>query len=131
MGNWGEEKLERTWELAGLRRGEHFEAQQAFKGEDGQRLLPDFVVYLPQKKHVVIDSKVSLVDYERAFSAEDDATRTLALTAHAGAVKRHIDQLSGKDYSNLAGLQIPDYESIFMLVNAADIHISRTLHHVF
>ena len=62
VGNWGEAQLERTLELAGLRRGEHFEAQQAFKGEDGQRMLPDFVIFLPQDKHIVIDSKVSLVD---------------------------------------------------------------------
>ena len=131
VGNWGEEQLERTLELAGLRRGEHFEAQQAFKGEDGQRLLPDFVVYLPQKKHVVIDSKVSLVDYERAFSAEDDATRTLALTAHAGAVKRHIDQLSCKDYANLAGLQSPDFVLMFMPVEPAYIEIMRTHRDLF
>jgi DNA recombination protein RmuC len=131
VGNWGEEQLERTLELAGLRRGEHFEAQQAFKGKDGQRLLPDFVVYLPQKKHVVIDSKVSLVDYERAFSAEDDATRTLALTAHAGAVKRHIDQLSGKDYANLAGLQSPDFVLMFMPVEPAYIEIMRTHRDLF
>ena len=88
MGNWGEAQLERTLELAGLRRGEHFEAQQAFKGEDGQRMLPDFVIFLPQDKHIVIDSKVSLVDYERAITAEDDSERTQSLAAHAAAVKR-------------------------------------------
>ena len=88
VGNWGEAQLERTLELAGLRRGEHFEAQQAFKGEDGQRMLPDFVIFLPQDKHIVIDSKVSLVDYERAITAEDDSERTQSLAAHAAAVKR-------------------------------------------
>lgn len=131
VGNWGETQLERTLELAGLRRGEHYEAQQAFKGDDGQRLLPDFVIYLPQKKHVVIDSKVSLVDYERAFTAEDDGARSQHLSAHANAVKRHIDQLSDKDYGNLAGLQSPDFVLMFMPVEPAYIEIMRTQRDLF
>ncbi|MBL6703377.1 MAG: DNA recombination protein RmuC [Pseudomonadales bacterium] len=131
VGNWGETQLERTLELAGLRRGEHYEAQQAFKGDDGQRLLPDFVIYLPQKKHVVIDSKVSLVDYERAITAEDDGARSQHLTAHANAVKRHIDQLSDKDYGNLAGLQSPDFVLMFMPVEPAYIEIMRTQRDLF
>ena len=131
VGNWGETQLERTLELAGLRRGEHYEAQQAFKGDDGQRLLPDFVIYLPQKKHVVIDSKVSLVDYERAITAEDDGARSQHLSAHANAVKRHIDQLSDKDYGNLAGLQSPDFVLMFMPVEPAYIEIMRTQRDLF
>jgi DNA recombination protein RmuC len=131
VGNWGEAQLERTLELAGLRRGEHFEAQQAFKGEDGQRLLPDFVIFLPQDKHIVIDSKVSLVDYERAITAEDESTRSQCLTAHANAVKRHIDQLSDKDYANLAGIQSPDFVLMFMPVEPAYIEIMRTNRDLF
>ena len=131
VGNWGEAQLERTLELAGLRRGEHFEAQQAFKGEDQQRMLPDFVIFLPQDKHIVIDSKVSLVDYERAITAEDDSERTQSLAAHAAAVKRHIDQLSEKDYANLAGLQSPDFVIMFMPVEPAYIEIMRTQRDLF
>ena len=131
VGNWGEAQLERTLELAGLRRGEHFEAQQAFKGEDGQRMLPDFVIFLPQDKHIVIDSKVSLVDYERAITADDESERTQSLAAHAAAVKRHIDQLSEKDYANLAGLQSPDFVLMFMPVEPAYIEIMRTQRDLF
>lgn len=131
VGNWGEAQLERTLELAGLRRGEHYEAQQAFKGEDGQRLLPDFVIFLPQDKHIVIDSKVSLVDYERAITTDDEAVRTQSLAAHANAVKRHIDQLSDKDYANLAGLQSPDFVLMFMPVEPAYIEIMRANRDLF
>jgi DNA recombination protein RmuC len=131
VGNWGEAQLERTLELAGLRRGEHYEAQQAFKGEDGQRLLPDFVIFLPQDKHIVIDSKVSLVDYERAITTDDEAVRTQSLAAHANAVKRHIDQLSDKDYANLAGLQSPDFVLMFMPVEPAYIEIMRANRELF
>ena len=131
VGNWGEAQLERTLELAGLRRGEHYEAQQARKGEDGQRLLPDFVIFLPQDKHIVIDSKVSLVDYERAVTTDDDTIRTQSLSAHANAVKRHIDQLSDKDYGNLAGLQSPDFVLMFMPVEPAYIEIMRANRDLF
>lgn len=131
VGNWGEAQLERTLELAGLRRGEHYEAQQAFKGEDGQRLLPDFVIFLPQEKHIVIDSKVSLVDYERAITTDDEAMQAQFLAAHANAVKRHIDQLSDKDYANLAGLQSPDFVLMFMPVEPAYIEIMRANRDLF
>jgi len=131
VGNWGEAQLERTLELAGLRRGEHYEAQQARKGADGQRLPPDFVIFLPQDKHIVIDSKVSLVDYERAVTTDDDTIRTQSLSAHANAVKRHIDQLSDKDYGNLAGLQSPDFVLMFMPVEPAYIEIMRANRDLF
>ena len=94
-------------------------------------MLPDFVIFLPQDKHIVIDSKVSLVDYERAITAEDDSERTQSLAAHAAAVKRHIDQLSEKDYANLAGLQSPDFVLMFMPVEPAYIEIMRTQRDLF
>ena len=125
VGNWGEAQLERTLELAGLRRGEHYESQKSFKVDDGDRLQSDFIVYLPQDKHIVIDSKVSLVDYERAIAASDDLERTAALKGHAQAVKNHIDQLSSKDYANLPGLQSPDFVLMFMPVEPAFIEIMR------
>ena len=93
VGNWGEAQLEKTLELAGLRRGEHYDAQVAVKDEHGDRHLPDFVIRLPEGKNLVIDSKMSLVDYERAVTAETDPERTSALDAHAKAVKNHIDAL--------------------------------------
>lgn len=125
VGNWGEAQLERTLELAGLRRGEHYESQKSFKDDDGDRLQPDFVVYLPQNKHIVIDSKVSLVDYERAIAADDELERVAALKSHAQAVKNHIDQLSSKDYANLPGLESPDFVLMFLPVEPAYIEIMR------
>ena len=73
VGNWGEAQLEKTLELAGLRRGEHFDAQVAFRDERGDKYLPDFIIRLPEGKNLIVDSKVSLVDYERAVAA---ATRS-------------------------------------------------------
>ena len=94
-------------------------------------MLPDFVIFLPQDKHIVIDSKVSLVDYERAITTDDEAVRTQSLAAHANAVKRHIDQLSDKDYANLAGLQSPDFVLMFMPVEPAYIEIMRANRDLF
>ena len=125
VGNWGEAQLEKTLELAGLRRGEHYDAQVAVKDERGDRHLPDFVIRLPEGKNLVIDSKVSLVDYERAVTAETDAERTTALEAHAKAVKNHIDALSAKDYANLPGMESPDFVLMFMPVEPAFIEIMR------
>src|SRR3546814_3641247 len=98
-GNWGEVQLERTLQLAGLAKVDHYESQARFKDGQGNNRQPDFVVKLPDQKHIVIDSKVSLVDYDRALAAETDAETQAALDAHVKAVRNHIDDLSRKDYS--------------------------------
>ena len=131
VGNWGEAQVEKTLELAGLRRGEHFDAQIAVKDERGDRHLPDFIIRLPEGKNLVIDSKVSLVDYERAVTAESDADRTTALDAHAKAVRHHIDALSAKDYANLPGMDSPDFVLMFMPVEPAYIEVMRRHRELF
>ena len=124
-GNWGEAQLERTLELAGLQAGEHYESQTAFRDEEGKRKLPDFVIKLPDSKSLVIDSKVSLVDYDRAIAAETDEERTEALNAHAQAVRNHIDDLSSKDYANLPGIGSPDFVLMFMPIEPAYIEAMK------
>jgi DNA recombination protein RmuC len=124
-GNWGEAQLERTLELAGLQAGDHYESQAAFKDEDGKRKLPDFVIRLPDDKNLVIDSKVSLVDYDRAIASETDEERTTALNAHAQAVRNHIDDLSSKDYANLPGIGSPDFVLMFMPIEPAYIEAMK------
>jgi DNA recombination protein RmuC len=124
-GNWGEAQLERTLELAGLQAGEHFESQTVFKDDDGKRKLPDFVIKLPDGKSLIIDSKVSLIDYDRAIAAETDELRTEALSAHAQAVRNHIDDLSSKDYVNLPGIGSPDFVLMFMPIEPAYIEAMK------
>ena len=124
-GNWGEAQLERTLELAGLQPGDHYETQAAFRDEEGKRKLPDFVIKLPDTKNLVIDSKVSLVDYDRAIAAETDEARTEALNAHAQAVRNHIDDLSTKDYANLPGIGSPDFVLMFMPIEPAYIEAMK------
>lgn len=120
-GNWGEIQLERTLELAGLVKGDHYDAQLRFQDTEGQNRHPDFVIKLPDDKHMVIDSKVSLVDYDRALSAATDAERDAALEAHVKAVRNHIDDLSRKDYSNLIGMRSPSFVLMFMPIESAYI----------
>lgn len=124
-GNWGEAQLERTLELAGLQPGDHYETQAAFKDDDGKRKLPDFLIKLPDEKNLVIDSKVSLVDYDRAIAADTDEERTEALNAHAQAVRNHIDDLSSKEYANLPGLGSPDFVLMFMPIEPAYIEAMK------
>lgn len=127
VGNWGEAQLERTLELAGLTAGVHYDAQASFRDETGQRLVPDFVIRLPEGKNLVVDSKVSLVDYESAVAAETDAEREAALTRHANAVKAHIDSLASKDYAQLPSMASPDFVMMFMPVEPAYIEVMK--HH--
>jgi DNA recombination protein RmuC len=124
-GNWGEAQLERTLELAGLQAGEHYDTQASFKDDDGKRKLPDFVIRLPDDKNLVIDSKVSLVDYDRAIAADTDEQRTEALNAHAQAVRNHIDDLASKDYVNLPGIGSPDFVLMFMPIEPAYIEAMK------
>jgi len=119
QGNWGEMILERILETSGLREGKEFAREQSFTGEDGRRLRPDVVVYMPGDKQVIIDSKVSLTDYERAISASDAEKRKAALVAHLRSLKSHIQSLSSKNYEHLPNVHTPDYVLMFVPIEGA------------
>lgn len=130
-GNWGEMQLESALQTAGLLKDEHYVAQPYFRDEKGNRRHPDFVVKLPDSRHIVIDSKVSLVDYERAVSAETPQETESALREHVKAVRRHIDDLSRKDYSNLPDINSPSLVLMFMPIEPAYIEALRQDREIF
>jgi DNA recombination protein RmuC len=121
MGNWGEVVLQRILENSGLREGHEYETQSHYKNEKGQRFLPDVIVHLPQDKNIIIDSKVSLVAYERFFNSDNIAEQKEALKAHALSVRQHIKGLAKKDYQNLIGANSLDYVLLFVAVEPAFI----------
>ena len=119
QGNWGEMILQRILESSGLREGHEFIREQSFTGEDGKRLRPDVVIYMPGNKQVIIDSKVSLTDYERAVSSSDSGVQKAALTAHLRSLKSHIQGLSNKRYDHLPEVNCPDYVLMFVPIEGA------------
>lgn len=119
QGNWGEMILERILESSGLREGREFVREQSFTDEEGRRLRPDVVVYMPGDKQVIIDAKVSLTDYERAVSAGSDAVKQTAVVAHLRSLKEHIKALAGKRYDHLPGVNVPDYVLMFIPIEGA------------
>lgn len=119
QGNWGEMILEKVLEQSGLRKGIEYETQGAFRDEENKLFKPDVIIRLPENKDVVVDSKVSLLAYEKYCATEDDQERIDALKAHTKAVREHIKGLSGKDYSALKGLRSLDFVLLFMPIEAA------------
>lgn len=118
-GNWGEAVLARVLEASGLREGHEFDVQQSLRNEEGARLQPDVIVKLPQDRFVIIDSKLSLVAYERYVAAEDDESRAAALRAHVAAVQARISELSRKDYATLHGAKTLDFVLMFVPIEPA------------
>jgi DNA recombination protein RmuC len=118
-GAWGELILERLLESAGLIKGQDYLAQESLTADDGRRLRPDVILRLPDQRHLVIDSKVSLVAYERAVNAPDDPVRLAATREHAAAVRTHVDQLSAKKYEDTGRLITPDYVLMFVPLEPA------------
>ena len=119
QGNWGEFILEKLLEDSGLSKGREYDTQVALKGEDGKRRNPDVIIHLPEGRDIVIDAKVSLVDYERYFHAEDDETKQQCLRQHLNSLRAHIKGLSHKDYEKLEGVNSLDFVLIFVPVEAA------------
>ncbi len=119
QGNWGEVILKRLLEASGLNEGQEFETQESHTTEDGRRLQPDVVVHLPDEKYVVIDSKVSLVAYEKLVAAETDAEREKAMKEHLLSVNAHLEGLSKKEYQKLHGDQSPDFVLLFIPIEGA------------
>lgn len=120
-GAWGEAQLERTLEMSGLVEDTHYEKQSSFKDLEGKQKKTDYLIKLPDNKHIIIDSKVSLVAYDKAISAETPELLTLAMAEHVNAVKRHIDELASKDYTNLVGVHSPSFVLMFMPIEPAYI----------
>ncbi|MFZ4483792.1 MAG: DNA recombination protein RmuC [Chthoniobacterales bacterium] len=118
-GNWGEMILKTVLEKSGLIHGTHFHTQVAETTADGRRLQPDVVIELPGGRQVIIDAKVSLNAYERLCSAATDEERTAAAKEHADALRRHIEQLSAKNYAALPGLNSPDFVFLFVPIEPA------------
>ncbi len=119
QGNWGEYQLEVLLENAGLQRGEHFETQFTFRDEEGRAKRPDFLIKLPGKRHLLIDAKVSLTAYERFFGEEDPHAREQHLRAHVDSLRRHVQELSSKDYHRLHQLRTPDFIVLFVPIDGA------------
>jgi DNA recombination protein RmuC len=109
QGNWGELIVERIFEASGLERGREFDAQTSFRAEDGRLQKPDFVVYLPGNKAVIVDSKVSLTAYERYSAETDETAKQAALADHLASIRKHINELREKAYEHLLGNRTLDF----------------------
>lgn len=120
-GAWGEAQLRRTLEMSGLVEEAHYEVQSSFRDAEGKQKQTDYLIKLPDGKHIIIDSKVSLNAYDRAVSAETPEEYQLAMSEHLKAVKKHIDDLASKDYTNLVGMHSPSFVLMFMPIEPAYI----------
>ena len=119
QGNWGELVLERVLEKSGLEKGREYEVQQSFTNDEGSRILPDVIINLPDGKKMVVDSKVSLTAYERFVNEEDEDTKATFLKEHLHSVKRHVDQLSDKNYQDIYEMESPDFVLLFIPIEPA------------
>ncbi|MDG6773945.1 DNA recombination protein RmuC [Thiomicrorhabdus sp. ZW0627] len=119
QGNWGELILERLLERSGLREGVEFDREKSFVNDEGKRQRPDVVINLPDNKHIVIDSKVSLLHYEKALNSDSEVEKQTALKQHLSSLKNHIDTLAAKRYEHLERLNAPDFVLMFVPVEGA------------
>lgn len=124
-GAWGEAQLRRTLEMSGLIEEAHFEVQSSFKDSEGKSKQTDYLIKIPDGKHIIIDSKVSLNAYDRAVGAETPEAYQLAMTEHVKAVRKHIDDLASKDYTNLIGMRSPNFVLMFMPIEPAYIEAMK------
>jgi DNA recombination protein RmuC len=119
QGNWGEFVLEKLLEDSGLSKGREYETQVALKDEEGKRRNPDVIIHLPEGRDIIIDAKVSLIDYERYFHAEEAESRNQSLNQHLNSLRAHIKGLSVKNYEKLENVNSLDFVLIFIPVESA------------
>jgi DNA recombination protein RmuC len=119
QGDWGEYQLELILEKAGLLKGVHFQTQVSYTDDSGNQKRPDFVIELPDKKHLIVDAKVSLTAFERYHNATDAEQRKVHLKSHVESMRRHVDQLSRKNYTHLEQISSPDYLLLFVPIEGA------------
>lgn len=114
QGNWGEVVLERILERSGLQEGSEYKTQVTGYHEQGQRIQPDVVIYLPEGKHIIVDAKVSLIEYQRYITADDAKEQALHQQRHIQSIKQHIQSLSHKNYNRSADFNAPDFVLLFL-----------------
>lgn len=119
QGDWGELQLELLLEKAGLQKDIHYSVQNSFRDAQGQQKRPDFIIKLPEDRHLVIDAKVSLTAYERYFNSDDESDQTTQLKAHVTSVRQHVKDLSRKNYQQLYQINTPDYVLLFIPIEPA------------
>ena len=119
QGNWGELVLERVLEKSGLEKGREYEVQQSFTNNDGNRVFPDVVINLPDGKKMIVDSKVSLVAYEKWINEESEILKIDFLKEHVSSIKRHVEQLGSKNYHDLYQIESPDFVLLFIPIEPA------------
>ncbi len=119
QGSWGEFILESILEKSGLVKGREYKIQEVIYSEEGKRFQPDVIINLPENKSVIVDSKVSLVAYEKFISAEDDLQRQISLKEHITSIRNHIRNLGSKNYQSLYQLESLDFVLMFMPVEPA------------
>jgi DNA recombination protein RmuC len=119
QGNWGEIVLERILERSGLTEGNEYEREKVVKNAEGRIIRPDVVINLPDKKHIIIDSKVSLIAYEHFVNAEEQAEKDKYIKEHLLSLKRHIKELNEKHYSSSPQFNTPDFVLLFIPVESS------------
>ena len=128
QGNWGELVLERVLDLAGLEKGVEYDREVAI--ENG-KYRPDVVVHLPDDKHIIVDSKVSLTAYERMVNSDDPQEFQRLQKEHVNSIKKHIDELNAKNYQNLKAFDTPNFVLMFIPVESsfsAAVQIDQSLY---
>jgi DNA recombination protein RmuC len=119
QGDWGEVVLERILEAAGLRRGHEYTMQETIAREDASRARPDVILHLPGDRKLVVDAKVSLVDYGTYCSSTDEALRKHAAARHCASLREHIRDLTARNYHHLPGLETLDFVILFVPIEPA------------
>lgn len=119
QGNWGEFILEKILESSGLQKGREYDTQVSITDEEGKKSQPDVVVYLPDNKHIVVDSKVSLVAYENLVNASDEVSRARHMKDHLTSLRNHVRGLSEKSYQHLPGISSPDFVLLFVPIESS------------
>ena len=119
QGNWGEVILERVLERSGLVKDREYRLQASLSALDGSRLQPDAIIDLPDEKHLIIDSKVSLIAYERLVNCETEDERKFHSKAHVESIRGHVNNLSSKNYHGLQQINSPDFVLLFIPIESS------------
>ena len=131
QGDWGEFQLETILEKAGLHKEIHYTTQGGFRDESDNLKKPDFIVNLPDNKHLIIDSKVSLTGYDKYYNAENEVTESVGLKNHIISIRKHIKELGAKNYTELYGINSPDYVLMFVPIEPALMLVLQNDHNLY